>query len=432
MTADASPVSDPSTNRHVVLVGAGVVGRAIGLAHLQRNIPIVIADLDNTVLTDAVNWLAARAKFQFEKVTEFATGGYSIVIHCGNPLVTNIDQITNDQPGILIESVVEKLDVKRSLFDATSRYFGEHFVYASNTSSLRLQDIASACKFPENFCGMHFFMPIKGRDLVELVRLDETSDLTVVAINELANRLGKKVLQVRDSPALVVNRILTPYLNQGLALLGQGASDQAIRDQSRNFGMPRSPLEMVDMIGTRTAFDAGRAAWQAFPTRVEPSPILPGLIKKKLAGWSSGSGFYDYDPTTDPPAPSKQLNDTALEIIEKYHRDVRCWTEDEILLTLTIPMWIEASCILREQICEGLNSIELAMQLGLGLESQNGFWEFFNLLGTKKILQAINQFSPTQKAMNAPAELYDALITTASPTAATLRFSAKEYIPFTP
>lgn len=426
MTADAFPNPLLPKFKHVVLLGAGVVGRAIALAHLQRNIPIAIADVDKTVLINSLNWLIAREELQFEKVTTFPTGGYCIIIHRGSPPVTDIHELASDAQGILLESIVEKLDVKRNLLSATSKHFGRNFVYASNTSSLRLQDIASACQFPENFCGMHFFMPIKGRDLVELVHLNETNDTTMNMATELANRLGKDVLQVRDSPSLVVNRILTPYLNQGLALLGQGASDQAIRDQSRKFGMPRSPLEMVDMIGTRTAFDAGRAAWQAFPSRVEPSPILPGLIKKKLAGWSSGNGFYDYDPTMDPPSPSKHLNDTAREIIEKYHRDVRFWTEQEILLTLIIPMWIEASCILREQICQGLVSIDLAMRRGLGLISSNGFWGFFDSLDNEQILAAINQFSPTQKAMTAPAELIAALQTTASPTAATLKFSAKD------
>ena len=426
MTTDAPQSFGSTTFTHVILIGAGVVGRAIALAHLQRNVPIVLADLDRNVLTDSLKWLLSLEQLQYGNLTLFPTGGHCIAIHRGPRPGTGIDELPSNAHGIILESVVEKLDVKRSLLNATSQHFGKNFAYASNTSSLRLRDIASACQFPENFCGMHFFMPVKDRDLVELVRLHDTNDATIDLMSELASRLGKDVLQVRDSPALVVNRILISYISQGLALLGQGASDQAIRDQARQFGLPRSPLEMVDMIGTRTAFDAGRAAWQAFPSRIEASPILPGLIKRKLAGWSSGSGFYDYDPNVDPPSPSKSLNDTALKIIEKYQRNVRVWTDNEVLLTLTIPMWIEAACILREGICQGLNSIELAMRRGLGLTSPSGFWRFFDSLENAQILDAIRQFSPSQKAMNAPEELVAALQATPSPTSAIWRFSAKE------
>lgn len=423
MTDQTSVGAYGSLPSQIVLVGAGVVGRAIADAFLQKDISIFLVDSSLEQLKAAREWLSDRRKIFSDIARDFPAGGHYVYV--SNKEFTSHTDIQFDgaSTGLLIESIVEQLDAKRNFFQSVSQLLGPQFVLTSNTSSLRLQDIATACENPARFGGMHFFMPIKGRDMVEIVRTTETSDQTLETIKQVAARIGKQGLVVADSPALVVNRMLTPYINQGLSLLGMGASDQMIREVSRRFGMPRSPLEMVDMIGARTAFNAGRVAWQAFPQRVEPSPIIPGLVKKGLAGWATGQGFYDYDLTSDPPKPSVQMNKTATEIVAKYQRDVRDWDWREVSKCIAIPMWIEASCILRERVTGDTQSIELAMREGLGFESESGFFGFFDGLGNKEIAESIAKFGSHMKAMFASSDLLDCLSETADATEATVRYA---------
>jgi 3-hydroxyacyl-CoA dehydrogenase / enoyl-CoA hydratase / 3-hydroxybutyryl-CoA epimerase / enoyl-CoA isomerase len=408
MTSDATRTGE-SFQEQIVVAGAGVVGSAIAVAHLKRNVPIFLLDIHESAIAATCERIQKMHGFHASATRPFISGGYYCQL---SPQESNPPhEFAPTASGMVIESIAERLDVKRAFFESTSRLLGRHFVMASNTSSLRLSELESACMHPENFCGLHFFMPIEGRDIVEVVRSPNTSNETLDRIAALAARLGKQVLHVKDSPAMVVNRILTPFLNQGLALLGQGAKHDAIRAASRSFGMPRSPLEMVDMIGTRTAFDAGRVAWQAFPTRVEPSPILPGLIKAGLTGWAGGEGFYAYGADTDQADPSQELTDRAASVIDRYQRDVRRWTDRDILLALSIPMWIEACCILQENIVDSTSAIEVAMEKGLGFLPGGSFFESFERIGAKQITDSIVKNVGNFKAMSAPPSLIDALNT---------------------
>jgi 3-hydroxyacyl-CoA dehydrogenase len=246
---------------------------------------------------------------------------------------------------------------------------------------------------------MHFFMPIKGRDLVEIVSAPSTDSRTIDRVVRLANQIGKQALIVNDSPALVVNRMLTPFLNQGLLLLERGADHRDIRQAASRFGMPFSPLEMIDMIGARTAFDAGRVAWQAFSDRIETTPIIPGLVKSGLLGRAVGEGFYEYDPIDGRLINPDRLNPKAESVIKKYQRAISTWDVETIELHLAIPMMIEAEFILRDSIVSGRDKIELSMREGLGYRSKDGFYQYFEKLGAAKITSHRERFGAEWKAL---------------------------------
>lgn len=388
--------------RRVILVGAGVVGRSIAAAHLTAGVPIELVDTNLEMLDASVAHLRNLTSGATEPES-FTAGGWLVRL---NPKADPMPRVNN---GVLvIESIVERREPKRDLIAAIDDSFGDDAIFATNTSSLRLADLESATKRPQNFCGLHFFMPVDHRPMVEVVRAAGTGEATLAAAEAHVRRIDKQPLRVADSPGFVVNRILSPYLNQAMLLLGSGADPNAIRCAATEFGMPFSPLELVDWIGARTAFDAGRAFWQAFPYRIDPAPVLPGMIKAGLRGRAAGCGFYDYDSTTGELVSPETLSAPAQDVVQRYRRGERSWSLQEISHQLTLPMLIEAACLLAERVVESPDAVEAAMRGGLGFQGGMGFFETFDRTGTASIAERSREWGPHYKAMQAPEALLQA------------------------
>ncbi len=200
-----------------------------------------------------------------------------------------------------------------------------------------------------------------------------------------AARLKKQLLFPADSPGFVVNRLLAPYLNQSLTLLQWGVDERSIEQAALEFGMPLSPFNLMDTIGVRTAFDSGRVFWQAFPDRLEPSAILPGLIR---AGRKSPQpvSFYDVDAhhrnaSTD----SVRFGRQATEVVQTYRMATNTnevtkpmlpasWTVQHLKMNLALVMWIEALLLLRDSVVPSQHEVELAMSHGLGYRQTHGLF----------------------------------------------------------
>ncbi len=252
----------------VILVGAGVVGRAILQAHLDAGVSVRIADQDASVLRHAVASLSLDpAQWSVIDSEPIGESLPSIVIRSG-------DDPSPHARGIVIESIAEKLDAKQAFFRGAETWFDADAVLCSNTSTLRISQIADGVRCRDRLCGMHFFMPVDRRSAVELVRTEETTAAAIDACEQHIRRIRKTPLSVKDSPGFIVNRLLSPYLNEAMLLLGRGITAEQLERAAIAYGMPMSPLELIDWIGTRTMFDAGRAFWQAFPRRFDPAPML--------------------------------------------------------------------------------------------------------------------------------------------------------------
>lgn len=418
-----SPQPTPSPQR-VALVGCGVVGRAILNQWLGSGCEILLIDRQATALQRACDQVRPSNAATTATNDGEPPDGNSVT----NPPVTvqpvTVQPVTSPLPQshaawllprplpaagppspatvqLMIESISENLDHKQRLFQAARQAFGGDCVLASNTSNLSIASIFAPLGDDPLTLGMHFFMPVSQRPLVELIAGPATAADTIHRCEAWIGQLGKQPLVVADTPGFVVNRLLAPYLNQALLLLGLGASDAAIDAAATTFGMPLSPLELIDRIGLRTAFDSGRVFWRHFAHRIDPAPILPGMIKAGRGGGDFGGGFYDYDSHGNR---SAQLNPTAAAVIQRYHRDSIRWQPQALLALLTIPMWIEATELLSSGLVPSAETIQRAVQGGLGYDHRAGFWQFFDQLGSDAILAAHAQ-SLGQPAVRLPAEL---------------------------
>src|SRR6056297_3862646 len=382
MNTEPQPEPDVPT---IHLIGCGAVGQAILDAHLQAGCSVFASDLDSLHLQQ----VARRASERTPAVTVHAAeriGGELPTLRFQSPHSSQAErspELASDSGSgslgrqaacLAIESIYENRDAKRDLLCKLQRWLGPAAVLCSNTSTLPIASLSESLSAAEQCCGMHFFMPVDRRPLVEIVAPQAVSAETLRAATAHVRRIGKQSLQVADTPGFVVNRMLSPYLNQALELLGAGASATQIERVAMEFGMPMSPLELIDWIGTRTAFDAGRVYWQNFPHRIDPTPILPGMVKAKQFGRLSEQGFYSYQHGTRSDQPSA----AAMSIVRRYQRDLRTWSDDEVRWQLFLPVLIEADLILQAGVVETTSEIETAMRGGLGFENPAGFFGAFH------------------------------------------------------
>lgn len=371
---------------HVLLVGAGVVGRAIAVDHLRAGVPVWLADRDAEVLRDSCERVLQQCECVADSASPWGVRVPLPILHLSPSACDNADVGEGLPPAaaprwLLIESIAERLDIKQAFFADAETWFKRDAVLTTNTSTLSIASIAARMRYPEQLCGLHFFMPVIDRPAAEIIPHQRDAAATgcggtslemIEACCNHARILSKTPLVVRDAPGFVVNRLLAPYLNLAMHLLCGGVSATTIEQAALLYGMPISPLELVDLIGPRTAFDGGRVVWSAFPARMDPSPLLPAMVKGKLSGVSSGEGFYRYD--TDGKRSDADLAPAATQLSLKYqHDDFANFPADTALQTRLVSdlfaavLRLEAMAIERDRVADA-TTITAAMRGGLRWE----------------------------------------------------------------
>ena len=204
---------------------------------------------------------------------------------------------------IIIEAITEQLPAKRELFQALDAVCPRKTIYASNTSSLSITEMAVATKRPERFVGLHFFNPVPIMKLVEIIRTISTEATVYEEVAAFAGRLGKTAVRTSDRTGFVVNRLLVPYLLDAVRALEEGVATISDLDQAMKIGLghPMGPLTLLDFVGLDTTYYIANIMFDEFKERrFAPPPLLKRMV---MAGWNglkSGRGFYDYSDPENP------------------------------------------------------------------------------------------------------------------------------------
>ena len=204
---------------------------------------------------------------------------------------------------LVIEAIIEQLPAKRELFSALDKLCPANAIFASNTSSLTITEIATSTKRPERFVGLHFFNPVPVMKLVEVVRTIATDAAVYDEMVAFGAKLGKTPVRAHDSTGFIVNRLLVPYLLDAIRALEEGVGSIEDIDNSMKLGCghPMGPLTLLDFVGLDTTYYISQIMYEEFKERRFAAPPL--LKRMVLAGWNgrkAGRGFYDY---TDPAKP---------------------------------------------------------------------------------------------------------------------------------
>jgi 3-hydroxybutyryl-CoA dehydrogenase len=198
---------------------------------------------------------------------------------------------------LVIEAIIENLDVKREFYAELDRVAKPQAIFASNTSSLSITEMAAATGRRDRFCGLHFFNPVPVMKLVEVVRTIDTSEATYADVVAFAQALGKTVVTAKDSPGFVVNLLLVPYLLDAVRALEKGVATREDIDAGMKLGCghPMGPLELLDFVGLDTTYYIAEIMFDEFKDgRYAAPPLLKQMVKAGYFGRKSGRGFYEY------------------------------------------------------------------------------------------------------------------------------------------
>lgn len=389
----------PKTIRSAAVIGAGIMGAGIASANVKRNMPVSLTDANQDQLARGVSLILEEVSF--DKKTRKAD--VQRAIRYAPLLNATGSDAEISQADLVIEAIVENADVKRQVYKRLEPKLKETAILASNTSTIPITKLAEQLERPEQFCGIHFFNPVRKMKLVEVIRGAKTSDETVATAVAYAKQLGKSPIVVNDGPGFLVNRLLLPYMNEALELIAEGAEIKMIETVAKKFGMPMGPITLYDMVGLDTAFYAGRTMWEAYPDRIAASPILPALVKAGRLGQKSGLGFFSYQNKRRRPEPDPAL----AKFVDPYKRaETRSFTPDEIHDRLFLPMLLEATRVLEEGIVRDVRDVDLGLIFGLGFPPFKGgllFWA--DSLGAATIVEMLKPFESLGARMQPTAML---------------------------
>ena len=280
------------TTRKVCICGAGTMGSGIAQVAAQAGIPTVLYDLSADVLEKAKKSISQSLQSLVAKgkiTTDQETYIFNQILFTGN--------LKDCIADVIIEAVVEKPEVKIDLFNSLARQNDPGCIFASNTSSLSVSEIAQKINNPARVIGMHFFNPAPVMKLVEVVNTPDTQADVTAAIISLAKQMGKSPVVCKDSPGFIVNRVARPYYLESLRLAEEGVVDMEEMDlllEATGFKM--GPFKLMDLIGNDINYAVSTSLYDQLhtPERLRPSAIQEMKVKEGKLGKKTGEGYYKY------------------------------------------------------------------------------------------------------------------------------------------
>ena len=278
----------------ICVCGAGTMGCGIAQAAAQSGFYTLLYELNTETLK--------KAKTIIDKNLQSISDKGKITITEKEKILQRIQFINDIQTclaDIFIEAIIEKLEAKIALFNQLAELNHSETIFATNTSSLSVNELAVKIKNPERVVGMHFFNPAPVMKLVEIVNSKYTNENTTRIITELAKQMGKTPVICKDSPGFIVNRVARPYYIESLRLAEEGITDFSQLDSLLEAtGFKMGPFKLMDLIGNDVNYAVSCSIYEQLnkPERLKPSPIQKEKVEKNELGRKTGKGYYNYTP----------------------------------------------------------------------------------------------------------------------------------------
>jgi 3-hydroxybutyryl-CoA dehydrogenase len=279
--------------KNIAVIGAGTMGNGIAHVFSQKNFTVYLVDAEQGLLEKAMKTIDANMDRQIKK--EIITNDQKQQFLENIKPIVGINNLS-DNIGLIIEAIIENKDAKIKLFNSLDKIINPNCIFASNTSSISITEIAKSSR-PEKFCGMHFMNPVPIMQLIEIVRGYSTSQDTFNTVKEVSLFLDKTPVEVYDYPGFVSNRILIPMINEAIFALHEGVASAADIDTVMKLGMnhPMGPLTLADFIGLDVCLDIINVLYEGFKdSKYRPCPLLVKMVNAGKLGRKTKEGFYKY------------------------------------------------------------------------------------------------------------------------------------------
>lgn len=393
--------------RKAAVVGAGTMGAGIAMVYANAGIPVILREVDQQALdrglaTIQKNYASSVKRGRFTQ--EFVDERLALI----RPTL-GFDGF--EDADIVVEAVFEGMELKKQVFAALDKVTKPQVILASNTSTLNIDEIASAASRPDRVIGHHFFAPPNVMRLLEIVRGKATASDVIASSMALAKKLRKVGVLVGNCRGFVGNRMYGPYQREAQFLVEEGAKAQAVDAALYDFGMAMGPLATGDLSG----LDVGWRIRKEF-RHLEPAGVRQPLVADRLCemgrfGQKTGGGWYRYEATDRTPIPDPEVEKIVAECVTEARIRQRTIAAEEIVERTIYALVNEAARILEEGIALRAGDIDIIYLYGYGFPPHRGgpMW-YADTVGLKKVYDRILTFEQQHGDLWRPAPLLKKLV----------------------
>ncbi len=394
MKKETGADAEPKTVQKAGVLGGGLMGA--GISHVsvaKANVPVRIKDVSNDGILNALSYnyklfekqrkRRILSKAQLQKNMLMLSGG------------TDFTSFKNND--IVVEAVFEDLSLKQQMISDIEEHGNEQTIFATNTSSLPIKQIADGAKRPENVVGLHYFSPVEKMPLVEVIPHEGTSPQTIATTVEFARKQGKTPIVVKDKAGFYVNRILAPYMNQAAYALMAGEPIERLDSALLNQGFPVGPITLLDEVGIDIGAKITPILVNELGVRFRGPEVFDTLLNDGRKGRKSGKGFYQYK------GKKKKVDKSVYKLLSIKPESKL--SEEEIALRCLLPMLNEAVRCLDEGIISSARDGDIGAIFGIGFPPfLGGPFKYMDQLGLKTLIELMNDHAQKYGDVFAPCD----------------------------
>jgi 3-hydroxyacyl-CoA dehydrogenase/enoyl-CoA hydratase/3-hydroxybutyryl-CoA epimerase len=372
----------------VGVIGAGVMGSAIAQLAAQCGFSVYMRDIKDEFVAKGMSNIAGLFDELVKKkrMTKADADAKKALVRGG----TSMEPFANC--GLVIEAAVERMDLKKKIL-ADVEAINPNGIFATNTSSLSVEELAKTAKRPQNVLGLHFFNPVAKMPLVEVITTSATDPQNTLRVTAFALALKKTPVQCRDGPGFIVNRILGIYMGEATHLLSQGVDIETIDAAIKEFGMPMGPFRLMDEVGLDVAFHVAPILNKGLGDRFAMNPAFGRLVDMGFLGKKNGKGFYLYDAKGKSTGLNPDLAKVLGSIVNSGSAPAKGKvSKQEIIDRCVLLMVNEASHILADGVASRSEDVDVGMVFGTGFPPfRGGVLQYAEQRGLKDVVDSLKR-----------------------------------------
>jgi 3-hydroxyacyl-CoA dehydrogenase len=379
----------PLDVKQAAIIGAGTMGGGITMTYVNAGIPVVLKEVDQPALDRGLETIRRNygVSVQRGKMTEQDVNQKMAMIK------PTLDYSDIKQADIVVEAVFENMELKKKVFGEIDKNAKDGAVLASNTSTLNIDEIASATKRPQMVVGNHFFSPANVMKLLEIVRGTQTNKQILATSMALAKKLGKVGVLVGNCWGFVGNRMFGPYMREAAFLVEEGAKVQDVDAALYEFGMAMGPLAVGDLAGLDVGYKVRKEAVHHIPKGMRPHLADDRLVEAGRHGQKTGAGWYRYEKGNRTPMPDPEAERIIAAAVKEGGNKQHPITKEEIIERTIYGLINEGANILDEGHALRSVDIDIVYVYGYGFPAFRGGPMFYaDTVGLKKVYDRVCQF----------------------------------------